>query len=99
MSTPDAYKVERARLLKVLGENLCAERKRRDLSQEALAQAASLHRNAIGIIERGACEPGLLTVLVLADTLEVSINDLTEGVPTPRERRPQRIQTVVSHTA
>lgn len=90
MAGHDAYTVERARLLKVFGENLCAERKQRSLSQEGLAEAASLHRNAIGVIERGECAPNLLTLLILANALEVPLEVLTGGVAAPKERRPAR---------
>jgi transcriptional regulator with XRE-family HTH domain len=86
-----AYTAERARLLKVFGENMRAERWRLNLTQEGLAEVASLHRNAIGVMERGECEPGLLTLLVLADALEVPLGGLTEGVPAPMERRPARV--------
>ena len=85
-----AYTVERVRLLLVFGENLRALRKRRNLAQEWLAEVANVHRNEIGVLERGQCEPGLLTLLILADTLEVPLEGLTEGVPAPRERRPAR---------
>jgi transcriptional regulator with XRE-family HTH domain len=90
MAGRDAYTVERARLLLALGENVRGLRKRRGLAQERLAEIASLHRNEIGVIERGQCEPGLLVLLVLADTLGVSLKELAEGVPAPRERRPAR---------
>ena len=90
MAEQDAYMIERARLLKVFGENLRAMRERRNLAQEGLAGVANVHRNEIGILERGQCEPGLLTLLILADTLEVPLKGLTEGVPVPRERRPAR---------
>jgi transcriptional regulator with XRE-family HTH domain len=86
----DAYAVERARLLKMFGERLCALRKQRNLAQEGLAEVADLHRNEIGVLERGQGSPGLLTLLVLADALEVPLEGLTEGVPVPRERRPAR---------
>jgi transcriptional regulator with XRE-family HTH domain len=86
----DAYTVERARLLLAFGENLRALRKRRNLAQEGLAEVASVHRNEIGILERGQCEPGLLVLLIVADALEVPLKGLTEGVPAPRERRPAR---------
>lgn len=90
MAEQDAYRAERARLLKVFGENLRGLRERRELAQEGLAEVASVHRNEIGIVERGECEPGLLTLLILADALEVPLKGLTEGVPVPRERRPAR---------
>ncbi len=86
----DAYRAERARLLKAFGEQLRTLRKRRNLAQERLAEVASLHRNEIGVLERGQGEPGLLTLLILADALEVPLRGLTEVVSPPRERRPAR---------
>jgi transcriptional regulator with XRE-family HTH domain len=86
----DAYTVERARLLSAFGENLRAMRERRNLAQERLAEVANVHRNEIGILERGQCEPGLLTLLILADTLEVEPRVLLAGLFVPRERRPAR---------
>ena len=85
-----AYAAERARLLSIFGENLRALRTRRNLAQEALAEVASLHRNEIGVLERGQGEPGLLPLLILADALEVPLQGLAEGVPVPRDRRPAR---------
>jgi transcriptional regulator with XRE-family HTH domain len=90
MAEGDAYKAERARLLKAFGEQLRTLRKRRNLAQERLAEVASLHRNEIGVLERGQGEPGLLTLLILADALEVPLRGLTEGVSPPSERRPAR---------
>jgi transcriptional regulator with XRE-family HTH domain len=90
MPEQSAYTAERARLLSAFGEKLRAERKRRNLAQEGLAEVANLHRNEIGVLERGQCAPNLLTLLILADALEVPLKDLTEGVPVPRERRPVR---------
>ena len=62
-----------------------------NLAQEGLAEIANLHRNEISVLERGQGEPGLLTLLILADTLEIPLEGLTEGVPAPRERRPARV--------
>ena len=87
----NAYKAERARLLRAFGENLRGLRTRRNLAQEGFGEVASLHRNEIGIVERGECEPGLLVLLVLADALKVSPCVLLDGVPIPRERRPARV--------
>jgi transcriptional regulator with XRE-family HTH domain len=86
-----AYSAERARVLGVFGENLRGLRKRRSLAQERLAEVADLHRNEIGVLERGQGEPGLLTLLILADALEVPLGGLTEGVPAPSQRRPARM--------
>jgi transcriptional regulator with XRE-family HTH domain len=91
MTSPcSAYTVERARVLYALGENVRGLRKRRGLAQEGLAEVASVHRNEIGILERGQCEPGLLVLLILADALEVEPRVLLNGVPVPQERRPRR---------
>jgi XRE family transcriptional regulator, regulator of sulfur utilization len=91
MAGRDAYTAERARLLRAFGENLRGLRTRRSLAQEGLAEVASLHRNEIGIVERGKCEPGLLVLLILADALKVSPCVLLDGVPVPTERRPARV--------
>ncbi len=90
MAEHDAYTVERARLLKAFGEQLRGLRERRNLAQEGFAEIANVHRNEIGVLERGQCEPGLLTLLILADAVEVPLKALTEGVPAPMERRPRR---------
>jgi transcriptional regulator with XRE-family HTH domain len=90
MARHDAYMAERARVLSVFGENVRGLRVRRSLGQEGLAEVASLHRNEIGIVERGECEPGLLVVLILADVLEVAPRTLFDGLPVPQERRPRR---------
>ncbi len=84
------YTVERARVLHALGENVRGLRKSRGLAQERLAEVANVHRNEIGIMERGECEPGLLVLLILADALEVDLRVLLDGVPVPHERRPRR---------
>ncbi len=84
------YRAERSGLLLAFGRKLRAEREHRNLSQEALAHIASLHRNEIGVLERGQCEPHLLTLLILADTLRLPPCALFYGLPVPKERRPRR---------
>ncbi len=86
----DAYTAERGRLLRAFGETLRGLRERQNLTQEGLAEVASVHRNEVGILERGQCEPGLLTLLILADALEVEPRALLAGLFVPRERRPRR---------
>jgi transcriptional regulator with XRE-family HTH domain len=56
------------------------------LSQESLAFAAGLHRNAIYKIEQGAVEPRLSTVLALASGLGVPPNELLDGLGEPLKR-------------
>ncbi len=51
----------------------------RGLSQERLAEAADLHRNHVGTIERGERSVGLDTILALAGALDVPPARLFEG--------------------
>jgi transcriptional regulator with XRE-family HTH domain len=85
-----AYTIERARILNMLGDNLRSLRVRRNLAQERLAEVASLHRNEIGVLERGQCEPGVLTLLIVTNALMISPHILLDGLPVPRERRSRK---------
>lgn len=87
MVEQDAYTAERARLLSAFGENLRAERERRNVSQEALADIANVHRTHFGALERGRREPHLSMLLIVADALEVPPGVLLDGLPVPRERK------------
>lgn len=46
-------------------------RLQRKLSQEKLAELADLHRNYVGVLERGGQNPSLLIILKLARALDV----------------------------
>jgi DNA-binding XRE family transcriptional regulator len=67
----DAYTAERVRLLRAFGTKLRAERDRLNVSQETLAEIATVHRTHLAALERGRREPHLSMLLVLADALEV----------------------------
>ncbi len=87
----DAYEAERKRLLKQFAEGLKELRDARGFaSQEELADAAKLHRTHIGFLEQGRREPSLSTLLILSETLDVSMEELVDGLPVPRQRRPER---------
>jgi transcriptional regulator with XRE-family HTH domain len=58
------------------------------LSQEALSDRTGLHRTEIAKIELGQTEPRLSTLLVLAEELGMSLDDLVDGLQAPRQRRP-----------
>jgi HTH-type transcriptional regulator, competence development regulator len=62
------------------GINLQWARRRCGLSQEALANNASVDRAAISVFERGRRNPKLRTVLRLARALDVSPGVLLRGV-------------------
>jgi transcriptional regulator with XRE-family HTH domain len=50
------------------------------MGQEKLALLAGLHRTEVSLLERGGREPRIGTVLKLAGPLEVSPNDLLDGL-------------------
>jgi DNA-binding XRE family transcriptional regulator len=62
------------------GKNLARQRQRANLSQEALAFPAGLHRTEIGLLERGERCPRIDTVVKLAAALNASVEDLVEGI-------------------
>ena len=86
----DAYEAERTELCRRFAAGFRALREARFRSQEAFADAANLHRTHVGYLEQGRREPSLSTLLILAGTLGVSIEQLTDGLPVPQERRPRR---------
>lgn len=52
-------------------KNLRAERKMQGMSQEALGDAAELHRTEISLLERAERDPRLETIVRLARGLEI----------------------------
>ncbi len=62
------------------GRNLAYSRRRAKLSQEELAVRASLHRTAVGQLERGERVARVDTVVKLAGSLGVSPGELLDGM-------------------
>ncbi|MCV6596458.1 MAG: helix-turn-helix transcriptional regulator [Mangrovicoccus sp.] len=58
------------------GNNLRSARKAQGYSQESFAHAVDLDRTYIGGIERGERNPGLKTVIKIADALNLDVADL-----------------------
>jgi transcriptional regulator with XRE-family HTH domain len=65
-----------ARALKRLGARIRELRRKRELSQEALAFDAGIHTNHLSAIERGEANPSFLVLLSVARVLQVSVADL-----------------------
>jgi transcriptional regulator with XRE-family HTH domain len=60
----------------VFGRVLRRIRRERDLSQEALADRAGLARNHVSELERARRDPGLATIVQLADALNMGVGEL-----------------------
>ncbi len=71
------------------GDNLARCRKRAGLSQEELSHLASLHRTEISQVERGLRLCRIDTLLKLRDSLEISADELLDGLAwEPGDYRP-----------
>ncbi len=66
----------------MIGENILILRKKRNLTQEALAEAVGVTRQTVAKWENGESVPDLELAGKLADALDVSLDDLAEA---PRE--------------
>lgn len=63
-------------VLRALGNALRSTREDRRISQEELGNQTGVHRNYIGGVERAERNPTVLTVVKLAEGLDVPIGDL-----------------------
>lgn len=59
-----------------LGLAIREARTRLNLSQEKLAEAAKLHRNVVGLIERNVASPTVVSLFAIADALDMRLSDL-----------------------
>lgn len=73
------------------GEAIRAARRRRGISQEALALGCGLDRTYVSGIERGQRNPSLANILKIAAALDLAPADLLAGIgagPDPIRRDP-----------
>lgn len=66
--------------LEAFGRAIRQARKDRKVSQEELAARADLHRNYIGLIERGERNASIKTLIQIARALQLSPADLLRGL-------------------
>ena len=84
-----AYQIERRELSLKFGAKLRAARNAAGLSQDECAKVSGIHRSEISLIERGHRIPSLITMLVFAEALEVSLEQLAGGLKAPKRRSPR----------
>lgn len=63
-------------VLKKIGLNFRVERTKRTLSQEKFAELANVHTNYIGKVERGEQNLTVKKIVVLANSLNVPIEEI-----------------------
>lgn len=62
-----------------IGEYISLKRKKKNLTQEELAEKLGITDRAISKWENGVCMPDVSNIPLLCDILEISINDLFSG--------------------
>ena len=67
-------------VLTAFGLNVRRQREARDLTQEVLAEKASLHPTYISGIERGKRNVALRNIEAIANALGITIAELVQGV-------------------
>jgi transcriptional regulator with XRE-family HTH domain len=65
----------------LFGKRLRELRLERKISQEKLAEMASLHRNYVGVLERGGQSPSLDAICKLASALKIKPAELLATLP------------------
>jgi len=63
-------------ILKKFGKRVRELRTERNLTQQQLADISGLHKNYIGMVERGERNPSLLNIDILAKCFEMKFSEL-----------------------
>lgn len=71
---------EEEKFLKKFGVRLADVRRKRDITQEKLADLVDVHRTYIGFIEQGKRNPSIGNLRKIAKALRVSLSDLFKGL-------------------
>jgi transcriptional regulator with XRE-family HTH domain len=76
-------------ILRLIGTNIRKARHAAHLSQEGLAEMADIHWKTLGYIESGQRDFGVTIFTRLALCLDISGNQLLDGLETKRSKRLQ----------
>lgn len=71
--------------LQILGDNIRAERMRKRVSQEKLAEFVDVSKDTIRNIENGRQAPSAFIVFDIANALEIPIEELFKNVPAKKD--------------
>jgi transcriptional regulator with XRE-family HTH domain len=71
---------KRDRILRSLGQSVAKHRRKKNLTQDVLAEKADLDRTYLSDIERGVRNPGLKNVAIIAKALGLTTAELCKGV-------------------
>lgn len=63
-------------ILLVFGQRVKKLRQSKKITQDQFAKSCDLHKNYIGMIERGERNPSLINIEIIACTFEMSISEL-----------------------
>lgn len=63
-------------VLKQIGARINSARKNRDLSQQAVADAAGINRQYLSRVEHGTENVSILTLVRIADALDIPLRNL-----------------------
>lgn len=77
--------VMRDERLKFLGDNIRAERMRKRLSQEKLAELIDVNKDSVRKIEAALQKPSAFIVYDISNVLEISMDELFKNVPKQKE--------------
>lgn len=62
--------------LKILGQTIRSKRENRGLTQLEVAKRSNMDRNYIGMLERGERNPSYLSLLKIANGLDMTVSQL-----------------------
>ena len=71
-----------------IGRRIREERKRRNWTQEQLAEKIDAHLSFVGQLERGISKPSLSTLKKIADAFGIRAGDLFDETPPPARHLP-----------
>lgn len=83
---------------KKIGEFIAKKRKQKKLTQEVLAEKLNVSKNAVSKWERGICLMDMSLLKPLSEILEVSINELLNGVELDEKQYIEKFEKTIAKT-